>query len=150
MKHYVPDRKCLTTLRIIITAAVLLVIAAIRYFIPFEKTVFFLTVFLICAACFFMFLYLPKFFASIKYTASETEIIKSSGVFIKLYQSIKYSSIQYTTVINTPLSQYTGFNFIIFFVYGGQQRLLFLKQSDAEEIIRLSGSISMKEGKYVP
>lgn len=150
MKQYVPDRKCLTTLRIIITAAVLLILAIIRYFIPIEKVVFFSDVFFIIVSCIVMFLYLPKYFASIKYTASETEIIKSSGVFIKIYQSIKYSSIQYTTVINTPLSQYTGFNFIVFFVYGGQQRLLFLKRSDAEEIIRLSGCISMKEGKYVP
>ena len=43
----------------------------------------------------------------------------------------------------------TGFNFIIFFVYGGQLRLLFLKKSDVQEIISLSGSISVKGDENV-
>ena len=87
-----------------------------------------------------MFVYLPLYFSSIKYTATETEIMKSSGVFIKTHQSVRYSSVQYTSVISSPFSQYTGLNFIVFFVYGGQLRLLFLKQSDAQEILRFSCS----------
>ncbi|WP_303835820.1 PH domain-containing protein [Ruminococcus flavefaciens] len=150
MKQYVPDRHCLSTLRILITAAVGIISAAAKYFIPFDNIVFIIVVSTVSIACFEMFIHLPMYFSSIKYTATETEVMKSSGVFIKVHQSVRYSSIQYTTIISSPFSQYTGFNFIIFFVYGGQLRLLFLKQSDAKEILELSGSISVRGDRYVP
>ena len=149
MKQYVPDRNCLSTLRILITAAAVLIIAAARYFLPIEKLVFAITLGTVFIACLEMFVHLPLYFSSISYSASNTEVIKSSGVFIKVHQSIRYSSIQYTTVISSPFSQRTGFNFIIFFVYGGQLRLLFLKKSDVQEIISLSGSISVKGDENV-
>lgn len=150
MKQYAPDRHCLTTLRLMITLAVVIIHLAAKYFIPYEWIATLITAAAVALAFLEMFVHLPLYFASIKYTATETEIIKTSGVFIKLHQSVRYASIQYTTVISSPLSQYTGFNFIIFFVYGGQLRLLFMKQSDAKEIIRLSGSISGKGDRYVP
>ena len=150
MKQYYPDRHCLSTLRILITAAAVVLLAAIRYFVPIDLVVFVSTIIVVFVACFEMFIHLPMYFASISYTATDTEVMKSSGVFFKVHQSIRYSSIQYTTVVSSPLSQYTGFNFIIFFVYGGQLRLLFLKQSDAKEIIKMSGGISVKGDDYVP
>ena len=150
MKQFYPDRHCLTTMRLLITAAVVIILFAIRYFIPADKIVMLSIIVIIAIACFEMFVHLPMFFNSISYSATSTEVTKSSGVFIKVHQSVRYSSIQYTTVISSPFSQYTGFNFIIFFVYGGQLRLLFLKQADAQEIIRLSGSVSVKGDKYVP
>jgi len=150
MKQFYPDRHCLTTMRLLITAAVVIILFAIRYFIPVDKIVLLSIIVVIAIACFEMFVHLPMFFNSISYSATSTEVTKSSGVFIKVHQSVRYSSIQYTTVISSPFSQYTGFNFIIFFVYGGQLRLLFLKQADAQEIIRLSGSVSVKGDKYVP
>ncbi|MBQ6033955.1 PH domain-containing protein [Ruminococcus sp.] len=149
MKQYKPDRHCLTTMRLLITAAVVIVLWAVRYFIPIEKIVMLCIIVVIAIACFEMFVHLPMYFNSISYSATETEVTKSSGVFIKVHQSVRYSSIQYTTRITSPLSQHTGFNFIIFFVYGGQLRLLFLKRADADEIISLSGSISVKEDKDV-
>lgn len=150
MKEYEPDKHCLTTMRILITAAVIIIISAVRYFVPFDRIVFFTEIIVIFAALAEMFVHLPLFFSSIKYSATDTEITKSSGVFIKIHQSVRYSSIQYTTVISSPFSHYTGLNFIIFFVYGGQLRLLFLKQSDAKEIIAMSGSVSGKADKNVP
>ena len=150
MKQYYPDRHCLTTLRLMITAAVIIILSAVRYYIPIEKVVIYTTIGVITVACIEMFVHLPLFFSSISYTVTRTEVTKSSGVFIKVHQSVRYSSIQYTTIISSPFSQYTGFNFIIFFVYGGQLRLLFLKQSDAKEIIKISGSIDIKGDKYVP
>ena len=150
MKQFYPDRHCLTTMRLLITAAVVIILFAIRYFIPVDKIVMLSIIVVIAIACFEMFVHLPMFFNSISYSATSTEVTKSSGVFIKVHQSVRYSSIQYTTVISSPLSQYTGFNFIIFFVYGGQLRLLFLKQSDAQEIISLSGGVNVTGDKYVP
>ena len=137
-------------MRIMITALAVVIIAAVRYFIPIDKIVFYSTLIVILTACVEMFVHLPMYFNSISYTATDTEVMKSSGVFFKVHQSIRYTSIQYTTVVSSPFSQYTGFNFIIFFVYGGQLRLLFLKQSDAKEIIELSGGISVKGDDHVP
>ena len=137
-------------MRIMITALAVIIIAAVRYFIPIDKIVFYSTLIVILTACVEMFVHLPMYFNSISYTATDTEVMKSSGVFFKVHQSIRYTSIQYTTVVSSPFSQYTGFNFIIFFVYGGQLRLLFLKQSDAKEIIELSGGISVKGDAHVP
>ena len=140
MKHYYPDKGCLTTLMIIIIFSVIILLGLVRYFIPAKFLVLSITIAVAVIAFFVMFVYLPLYFSSIKYTATETEIMKSSGVFIKTHQSVRYSSVQYTSVISSPFSQYTGLNFIVFFVYGGQLRLLFLKQSDAQEILRFSCS----------
>jgi len=149
MKQYAPDRRCLTTMRLLITAAAIIILAAVRYFVPSEKIVVITVAAVISVAFLEMFVHLPLYFSSIKYIATETEVTKSSGVFIKVHQSVRYSSIQYTTFISSYLSNYTGFNFIIFFVYGGQLRLLFLKKSDAEEIVAMSGGVSSKGEKYV-
>ena len=149
MKQYAPDRRCLTTMRLLITAAAIIILAAVRYFVPSEKIVVITVAVVISVAFLEMFVHLPLYFSSIKYTATEAEVTKSSGVFIKVHQSVRYSSIQYTTFISSYLSNYTGFNFIIFFVYGGQLRLLFLKKSDAEEIVAMSGGVSSKGEKYV-
>jgi len=149
MKQYAPDRRCLTTMRLLITAAAIIILAAVRYFVPSEKIVVITVAAVISVAFLEMFVHLPLYFSSIKYTATEAEVTKSSGVFIKVHQSVRYSSIQYTTFISSYLSNYTGFNFIIFFVYGGQLRLLFLKKSDAEEIVAMSGGVSSKGEKYV-
>ena len=150
MKQYLPDKHCLTTMRILITAVAVAILTAFRYFIPSEKTVLLLIFIVISVSLFEMFVHLPLYFASIRYSATDTEITKSSGVFIKVHQSVRYSSVQYTTVVSSPFSYYTGFNFIIFFVYGGQLRLLFLKQSDAREIIEMSGGVTLNGEKRLP
>lgn len=148
MKEYSPDRRCLSTLRLLITLAVVIIVAAAKYFIPIDKIVLIIVISAVSIACFEMFIHLPLYFSSIKYSTTETEVVKSSGVFIKVHQSVRFSSIQYTTIIKSPLSKHTGFNFIIFFVYGGQLRLLFLKKADADEIIKQSGSLNIKGDDY--
>ena len=83
----------------------------------------------------FSFIYCPLLFRSLKYTVTDSEVKRSGGVFIKKFQSVRYSSVQYITTARSFLSQYTGLNFIVYFVYGGQLRLLFLSRSDADEIM---------------
>ncbi|MDE5619224.1 MAG: PH domain-containing protein [Ruminococcus sp.] len=137
MKNYLPDKNCLVTLRIIITFISLILLIAVRYFITAKILVILISTIIGAAAFFIMFAYLPLFIKSVRYTVTENEIIKSSGVIMRFHQSVHYSSIQYTNIITTPFSQYTGLNFIICFVYGGQIRLLFLNHKDAREILKL-------------
>lgn len=135
MKNYSPDKSCLITLRILITLISLILILAVNYFITVKILVILISTIIGAGAFFLMFAYFPLFLKSIHYTVTDTEIVKSSGVIMRMHQSVHYSSVQYVNVITTPFSQYTGLNFIIFFVYGGQLRLLFLNHSDAKEIL---------------
>ncbi len=146
MKNYLPDKNCLFTLRISIIVVSLVLITAVNYFFTARVLVILIDTIIGAGAFFIMFAYLPLFLKSIHYMINDTEIIRSSGVMIKLHQSVKYSSIQYVNVITTPFSQYTGLNFIMCFVYGGKLSLLFLNHNDAKEIL---DKIEQKGGNKV-
>ena len=135
MKTYRPDRRGLGTLRLLILIAAVVLIGAVWYFIPLKWLVISLASGVGAVAFLAMFVYFPLYFSSLSYDSTDKEIIKHSGVFIRSHQSVRYASVQYTTVISTPLARHTGFNFVIFFVYGGQLRLLFLGYDDALEIL---------------
>ncbi|MBQ8960288.1 MAG: PH domain-containing protein [Ruminococcus sp.] len=135
MKTYEPDRNGLATLRLLILLASAVLIGAVWYFIPVKMIVIIMAAAVGTVAIFSMFVYFPLYFRSLSYDSTDREIIKHSGVFIKSHQSVLYSTVQYTTVVTTPFARHTGFNFVIFFVYGGQLRLLFLRYDDAMEIL---------------
>lgn len=141
MKSYAPDKRSLIILRIAITVSALALIAAAKIFIKIYALMMTLSIIFAAAALVLMLVYLPMYFSGLSYSATDTEISKCSGVFFKTVQSIKYSSIQYSTFVTTPFSRHTGLNFIIFYVYGGKFLLLFLKSSDAGEILKNSGSV---------
>lgn len=145
MKSYKPDRRSLTTLKILVLAAAVLLIVMVRTFIKIYVLALILSIVFAAAAVIVVFAYLPHYFLNLSYCANESEIKKSSGVFFKASQSIKYSSIQYSTYISVPFSKFTGFNFIVFYVYGGRLILLFLKRSDADEILKNSGCLYCRE-----
>ena len=117
MKTYRPDRNGLITLRIAIFAASLILFAVVRYYIPVDIIVFITTIAIVTADIFFVFIYLPLYFRSLSYSSDGNEITRHSGVIIKKHQTVQYSAVQYITIITTPLAQYTGLNFIVFFVY---------------------------------
>ena len=140
MRHFYPDKKSIRLMQIIISAIGLILFFIVKHYIH-SKEVLFITGIIIVSLCIcIVFIYLPLYFSSLKYTVTNTEIIRTSGVFIKVHQSVLFSSIQYATVIKTFLSGYTGLNFIIFFVFGGRFRLMFLSRNDTDEILRLSGT----------
>ncbi len=140
MRHFRPAENSLAALRAVITVLTVFIISVLYYYIPLKKVVFISGAVIAGLALLIMFIYLPLYMSSVKYTATDSEVIRSSGVFIKFHQSVKYSSIQYAAVIRTPLSDVTGLNFVVFFVFGGHMRLSFLSLSDAREVLRLSGS----------
>lgn len=145
MKRFYPDNNALTVLRMIITILILTVIALMKYYIPSSRFVLIAGTILAAVGFIIMFAYLPLYFSSIRYIVTDSEITKKCGVFIKSHQTVKCSSIQYTTVIRTPLSKHTGLNIVIFFVFGGQLRLTFVGYNDMIEILKLTGSVSGKE-----
>lgn len=144
MKEYSPDKKGLSTLQLLIIMAASLISAAALLFIPILSVSYIVAFSISAIALFLAFIYFPMLFKTIKYLVTDNEIIRTSGVFIKSHQSIRFSAIQYYALISSPFSKHTGMNFIVFFVYGGQQRLIFLNKKDADEILAVSSANSSK------
>ena len=139
MRSFKPDKHALLTLRLVIVAVSLLLFFAVRMYISLTIVLAIIGIAILTVDIFFC-IYLPLYFKSLSYDTTDTEITKHSGVYFISHQSVLYSTVQYTTVITTPFSQYTGLNFVVFFVYGGQLRLLFLKQEDALYILCKTGA----------
>ncbi|MBQ8298229.1 MAG: PH domain-containing protein [Ruminococcus sp.] len=145
MKLYKPDRRGLASLRILVLASAILLIAAVRLFIKIYPLMLTLSIIFALTAVYLVFVYMPLYFSRLSYSSDGIEIKKTSGVFFRTNQSIKYSSVQYSTFVTTPFSGLTGLNFIIFYVYGGKCLLLFLRKSDAQEILKQSGCLYIGE-----
>lgn len=145
MRHFYPDKNSVRLLQIIISTIGFILFLTAKHYIHSKSTLLILGTIIVSLCIFIMFIYLPLYFSSLKYIVTGTEIIRTGGVFIKVHQSVLFSSIQYVTVVKTFLSGYTGLNFIIFFVFGGRFRLMFLSRNDIDEILRLSGTVYRKE-----
>lgn len=140
MRHFYPDKRSVGVIQFLAAAAGVIIFLIIKHFVHIEKAVLLSGLIILCICAIMVFIYIPLYFSTLRYIATDREIIRISGVFFKIHQSVRYSSIQYASVIKTFLSGYTGLNFIIFFVFGGRFRLMFLSRDDTDEILRLSGS----------
>ncbi|MBP3760479.1 MAG: PH domain-containing protein [Ruminococcus sp.] len=145
MKKYQPDRHGLISVRILTTLFSVILSVISKIYVISEFLLFIVIIFIVTISIFVMFVYFPLYFSSLAYETTSTEVIKHSGVIVRSHQAIRFDSIQYTTVVSSPLSQYTGFNFVIFFIYGGQLRLDFLSRQDTIEILKSTRSSGMRE-----
>ena len=145
MKKYQPDRHGLISVRILTTLFSVILSIISKIYVISEFLLFIVIIFIVTISIFVMFVYFPLYFSSLAYETTSTEVIKHSGVIVRSHQAIRFDSIQYTTVVSSPLSQYTGFNFVIFFIYGGQLRLDFLSRQDTIEILKSTRSSGMRE-----
>ena len=135
-----PEKNALNTLRVLIIVISVIFIGVVKIYVPVDIVVIIFAVAVILTDIFVMFVYLPLYFASLSYEMTDEKIIRHSGVFMKVHQSVRYSTVQYSTVVSTPFSDKTGLNFVILFVYGGSLRLL--KKEDAMKILRRCGNVS--------
>ncbi len=145
MKKYQPDRHGLISVRILTTLFSVILSIISNIYVISEFLLFIVIIFIVTISIFVIFVYFPLYFSSLAYETTSTEVIKHSGVIVRSHQAIRFDSIQYTTVVSSPLSQYTGFNFVIFFIYGGQLRLDFLSRQDTIEILKSTRSSGMRE-----
>ena len=67
MKTYLPDKHALLTLRMLIVLISLILIGIVRIYIPLAVVVIIFSTAIITAAIFFMFIYLPLYFGSLRY-----------------------------------------------------------------------------------
>ncbi|MDE6518851.1 MAG: PH domain-containing protein [Ruminococcus sp.] len=142
MKNFKPEKKALNALRVIILIVSAVLTGVIKIYIPVDIVFMIFAVAIVMTDIVMIFIYLPIYFSSLSYDMTDEKIVKHSGVFFKSHQSVRYSTVQYSTVVTTPLSHKTGLNFVVLFVYGGNLRLVFLKEDDAMEILRRCGDVS--------
>ncbi|NLK70312.1 MAG: PH domain-containing protein [Clostridiales bacterium] len=136
MKRYYADRAGLNILRIIIFIVTVIATIMAYLYLSFISMFMWILMLVFFAICFFVaVIYLPLYFKSVNYYATDTKIIKHSGVFYKTNQVMRFDAIQYTTVVSTLFSKKTGFNFLILNAFGGRMILTFLRQRDLEEIM---------------
>ncbi|MBQ8514111.1 MAG: PH domain-containing protein [Ruminococcus sp.] len=78
--------------------------------------------------------YLPMSLDRIRITVTDSRITMDSGLFLIRSRSLLLRSLQLSSIIRTPFSQYTGLNFVPLHAYGGSLILPFLKRKDAQEL----------------
>ena len=135
MKKYYPTKSSLTLLKVILLLLTVGCCLLFRHYLKAYPIIMWTFVFIFCMLYIaFSSIWLPLFFSKTVYYVSILEVSKQSGVIFEAKQLMKVKSVQYITRINTPLSRFTGFNFIKLNALGGSITLLFLSKQDADEI----------------
>ena len=93
-----PEKNALNTLRVLIIVISVIFIGVVKIYVPVDIVVIIFAVAVILTDIFVMFVYLPLYFASLSYEMTDEKIIRHSGVFMKVHQSVRYSTVQYSTV----------------------------------------------------
>ena len=89
MKDYYPDKKSMWAIKLLTIPIVAAIWFAAGRFIPFESFVRIVRSVSVALGVILSFVYCPLLFRSLKYTVTDTEIIRTGGVFIKKYQSVR-------------------------------------------------------------
>lgn len=138
IKNYNPHRNALNLLRLGIAILALALTIVTLIFLNILPILMYILVGIVCATAFVLdFILLPIYFYKTSYTVGENYISKKGGIFFTTKQYMKKSSVQYITVLKTPLSKFTAGNFIVIHALGGGIILHFLSDNDTEEIKNL-------------
>ena len=151
IKKYCSDRNGYSFLLVLITLAVAAVVILLRYILNkieimypalFEQEralpeviIHTLMIFFVAVYVVFALIILRFWHRSLKYTLTDTAIISDAGFIVRSHQIMKYSAVQYVSRVSMPLSRISSFNFVIVSALGGRLLMMFLSDSDAEEII---------------
>lgn len=135
MKRYVPAKKALISIRIIILILAAAVTALSYIFLNSHNIIMWIIIG-VCwgAAILYGVFFLPIYFKNTVYNISDSDIRKSTGMIFFSKQYMKLRSIQYISTIITPFSRLTGLNFIIINAWGGRMLFCFLKRDETMEL----------------
>ncbi len=135
MKKYHPSKNSLYILKVILLLLTIFFSFLAKVYLSAYPILMFTAIILFCAL--FVIIgafWLPLYFSKTVYYISDFEISKQSGVLFEKKQLMKVKSVQYYTRLLTPLSKFTGFNFLKMNALGGSILLWFLNKDDANEI----------------
>lgn len=135
MKKYHPSKISLIILKVILLLLTIIFSFLAKVYLSAYPILMFTAIILFCALfVIFGIFWLPLYFSKTIYYISDFEISKQSGVLFEKKQLMKVKSVQYYTRLLTPLSKFTGLNFIKMNALGGSILLWFLHKDDANEI----------------
>ncbi|MGN0591900.1 MAG: PH domain-containing protein [Ruminococcus sp.] len=135
MKQYQTDphvKYLMQGLTFLICLAVCLLL--IYFFGKSSRMVFWLFCLCLLAWILIGVIYIPLSLSRIRITVTDKKIILESGIFLIRTRVLLIRSLQLSSILQTPLSQYTGLNFIPLRAYGGSLILPFLSRKDAQEL----------------
>ena len=135
MKRYVPAKKALNSIRIIILILAVIVTALSYVFFNSHNIIMWIII-CVCwgTAILYGIFFLPIYFKNTVYNIYDSDIRKKTGMIFFSKQNMKIRSIQYISTIITPFSRLTGLNFIIVNAWGGRMILCFLTRDEAMEL----------------
>lgn len=135
IKNYKPHRNALNFLRLATSVLALALTVACVILLENYNVAMYIGVGVVCGLAFFVdFILLPLYFAKCSFTIGQNGATKHGGIFFTTASHVKKSSVQYVTVVKTPLSKLTAMNFIIIHVLGGIVILNFVSSDDVDEI----------------
>lgn len=135
MKKYYPYKTALLLLKIVAFVLCVSVSVLARIILSPYRIIMWLVILLFWLAYIIvLYITMPIYFSRTNYFISSQELVKHSGIIFFTRQIMRMDSVQYVSTISTPLSKYTGFNFIIFNALGGRTIFFFLTKKDMLEI----------------
>lgn len=135
MKRYVPAKKALHSIRLIMVILAIFVTLFSYIFLNNHNIIMWIIIF-VCwgAVILYGVFFLPIYFKNTVYNISDSDIRKKTGMVFFSKQYMKIRSIQYISTIITPFSKLTGLNFIIANAWGGRMLFCFLTRDEAMEL----------------
>lgn len=135
MKTYKPSKRPLILIYILLILLLLVIKFALNFvnkFISIPNNYILLPIWIITAL--FAVLVLPFYFHKAFFTVTSKEITATGGLIITSKHFMATQSVKSVTLIITPLSKFTGLNFIFLNTLGARLILPFLSKKDALEI----------------
>lgn len=147
MKKYYPSKTSLIILKVLgFSVSVLITYLATIFLTPYPIIMWIVIGLFWTAFISVLMIAFPIYFKRTNYYISSSEISKQSGIIYYTKQLMRTESVQYMTLFSTPLSKYTGFNFILFNALGGKVVFFFVSSDDAGEITStVSAAIRQKQ-----
>ena len=90
---------------------------------------------------------LPLWYGTLRYVIDKGKIISYTGLISRTYSIMRISSIQHATVLSTPLSKFTSFNFISLNALGGNILMFFLSDEDCRKVLQMIKEYRFPEEK---
>ncbi len=137
LKKYLPDERCIFYLRLSVIILGVAVSAAVYLTVNSPLIIFLAIAVISVTVLFYILYYIPQYFNGLEYCTDNGEIVRRSGVLFRSIKRVRLESVQSCSVISVPFSEYTGFNCLVLYFYGGRLLLPFLKKGDADELMRI-------------
>lgn len=142
MYKYKPAKRAAASIYILLTLVLVAVTAAIFLLIPLigEYDIYAAAAYWAVHA-FFSCVLIPMYFRHSRISITHDEIVQYSGMLTLTSEFMPMESVKSVTTVITPLSRFTGLNFIIINALGSKILLPFMRKDDCLEATKYINDI---------